>query len=62
MFHYEGLEGDDDLDNLRDEPRYQALLDGLEKEHEHEKQKKMQMKMQQKLEQKLKHQEHDHDD
>jgi tetratricopeptide (TPR) repeat protein len=32
MFHYKQVLGDDDLDNLRDEPRFQALLDRLEKE------------------------------
>jgi beta-lactamase regulating signal transducer with metallopeptidase domain len=62
MFHHGGLEGDDDLDNLRHEPRFEALLERLEKEHEHEDEKKKQMQMQMKMRTKMEHREHDHDD
>lgn len=58
-FHHGSLADDDDLESLRDEPRFQALLEGLEKAHEFEAQKKMQMKMKQQEKAKLRHQEHD---
>jgi beta-lactamase regulating signal transducer with metallopeptidase domain len=47
-FHFGQLEGDDDLDNLRDEPRFQALLEELaakQRECEHEEKLKIKMKM-----------------
>jgi beta-lactamase regulating signal transducer with metallopeptidase domain len=47
--HYGHLENDSDLDNLRDEPRFQALLERLEAEKEREHQKKMEMKMKMKM-------------
>jgi beta-lactamase regulating signal transducer with metallopeptidase domain/Tfp pilus assembly protein PilF len=43
--HYGHLEGDSDLDSLRDEPRFQALLERLEAEKELEHAKKMEMKL-----------------
>ncbi len=63
MFNYKQLQGDDDLDNLRDEPRFQALLDRLEKEFEHEEQKKIQEKMLKEEQLKIKKQakQHKHD-
>jgi len=51
--HYGQLEGDDDLDNLREDPRFQALLDKLEAEQEHEHADKMRMKLEKKMQMKL---------
>jgi tetratricopeptide (TPR) repeat protein len=57
--HFGQLEGDADLDSLRDEPRFQVLLEQLEREkHEHEKlkmkiKKKEHYEHQKKLEQQM---------
>jgi beta-lactamase regulating signal transducer with metallopeptidase domain len=60
--HYEQLEGDSDLDNLRDEPRFRALLDRLETQKQYEQQKKMEMKKQEQITKKLQKQKQEHDD
>jgi beta-lactamase regulating signal transducer with metallopeptidase domain/Tfp pilus assembly protein PilF len=52
--HHGHLEGDSDLDNLRDEPRFQALLERLEAEKKREHAKKMEMKMKMKMKDKEK--------
>jgi tetratricopeptide (TPR) repeat protein len=67
--HYGQLEGDDDLDNLRDDPRFQALLDRLEAEQKDEYADQMKMKMKKKMqmkadkaEYKVRRELHEHDD
>ena len=49
------LESDSDLDTLREEPRFQALLERLEAQKEREQAKKQEKKMQMKM--KMKQQE-----
>jgi tetratricopeptide (TPR) repeat protein len=49
--HFGHLEGDSDLDSLREEPRFQVLLERLEAEKESEQAKKKEKKMQMKMEQ-----------